>query len=166
MLSLWHTHGSAPRSSYPVCQILARWKHSELDRKTKCPQEKKAGRRASICFVVGTFFCILWAVQHRCSNHQPTSQRPHQAASCQRKASHHVASGLPQPCSLAFAQSGTGTCPWRFPTRLPFWELTSRSGMRQGVSCCCWSPWAVSTRIPADMCVFEVIGFSLRSTSF
>ena len=29
-LSLWHTHGSAPRSSYPVCQFLARWKRLEL----------------------------------------------------------------------------------------------------------------------------------------
>ena len=69
MLSLWHAHGSAPRSSYPVCQTLARWKHSELGRKTNCPQEKKGGRRSSIGFVVGTFgnFSFSsWAVQHRC----------------------------------------------------------------------------------------------------
>ena len=30
VLSLWHAHGSAPRSSYLPCQNLARWKHSEL----------------------------------------------------------------------------------------------------------------------------------------
>ena len=48
-------HGGARRGSYPVCRFLARWKHSELDRKTKCPRQTKGGRRASIGFVVGTF---------------------------------------------------------------------------------------------------------------
>ena len=59
VLSLWHNHGKAPRGSYPACPILARWKLSELDRKTNCPQEKKGGKRASIGFVVGTFLCFV-----------------------------------------------------------------------------------------------------------
>ena len=41
-------------------------KFRELDRKTKCPLEIKGGRRrASIGFVVGTFFGVLWTAQHR-----------------------------------------------------------------------------------------------------
>ena len=62
MLSLWHTHGSAPRSSYPVCQFLARRKRLELDRKTTRPQKRKRGRRASIGFVVGVFGNISFFV--------------------------------------------------------------------------------------------------------
>ena len=35
--------------------------------KTKSLRKKNGGRRASVVFVVETFFCVLWAVQHRCS---------------------------------------------------------------------------------------------------
>ena len=40
MLSLWHTHGSAPRSSYLPCHVLARWERSELEQETETPPGK------------------------------------------------------------------------------------------------------------------------------
>ena len=68
MLSLYHTHESAPRNSYSACQFLVRKERVGLEQKNKSPRKKNGGRRASIVYVVGTFGNIsffLWAVQHR-----------------------------------------------------------------------------------------------------
>ena len=67
VLSLWHTHGTAPRRSYQVRQFLARWKRTALDQNNKTSWgKKKAADVLPLSLLSGLFFACLWAVQHRC----------------------------------------------------------------------------------------------------
>ena len=66
VLSLWQTHGSAPRSSYLPCQ---RWLHgnarSYVEQRTERPQQRKRiWFQCLCCREFGNAF-FLWAVQHQ-----------------------------------------------------------------------------------------------------
>ena len=60
MLSLWHTHGSAPGSSYLVCQKFGSMETFGDRAENEMSSDKKnGGIRASIVLFVGAFFFLF-----------------------------------------------------------------------------------------------------------
>ena len=63
LLSIYHTHESAPRSPYLPCQIVDRWKNSELEQNHGISYRKKmGGSGASSCRFDQRFVFFKWQV--------------------------------------------------------------------------------------------------------
>ena len=61
MLSMWHTHGSAPWSTHLSRQVLAQWEHSEQENELSIYIYEKVRWRTwlqGIYLFVGSLFCV------------------------------------------------------------------------------------------------------------
>ena len=78
MLSLWHTHGRAPRSSYLPCRMLAHWKRSKLYRagKRKVLRKKTAADVIPVSLLPGVLSMSAFCGQYNIPFFHNQSREP------------------------------------------------------------------------------------------